>query len=164
MSRSLWLLLIAFFGFDRLAKGWALSHLRPFQEGPGFTVEIFGVAFKAFLRLVTNQGAAWGVFSNCPRLLTLIRIFMIVGIFYCVFQSKNLSKTARFWWLAIAVLATSNLLDVFFYGHIVDMIALGFDRWEFAVFNPADAVISMAWAVLFSLQFCPFKTTRRRIN
>ncbi len=136
-----------------MAKGWVLAHLTVGRAGPEWSIDLLGLTLKASLQLVTNQGAAWGLFSDNPKQLLIIRICLISAILYCVCRTKNLTKAARFSWLCIAVLAFSNLLDVFIYGHIIDMISLRFDRWEFAVFNPADAAISIAWLALFAMQF-----------
>lgn len=162
MNRSLWLALLGFFSLDRIAKGWALLHLDPDRLGPSWSFEILGLKCRASLQLVFNQGAAWGFFSDSPKQLLLIRICLISAICYCVWRSQNLKKAARFSWLCIAILALSNLLDVFLYGHIIDMISLRFDQWDFAVFNPADAVISIAWLALFTMQVAPKKSLNRR--
>jgi signal peptidase II len=99
-----------------------------------------------YARLVhwTNTGAAFGMFQHLGGLFTILAFIVSLAILYYFPQVP-----ARDWPLRLALAmqlggAVGNLIDRLTIGSVVDFISLG----NFAVFNVADASISIGAAVL----------------
>lgn len=143
----LWVLcLLALLGVDIFSKQWALSHI-PFihwyEPYPFHGLGIFqwkGITFS--LNLVTNMGAAWGMFSGYPGVLFALRIFLICGlVIFLVFFNKH--KRASFPLWLIVVGALGNGLDYCRYGCVIDLFHFTFWGFSFPVFNVADSYITL---------------------
>jgi signal peptidase II len=99
-----------------------------------------------YVRLVhwTNTGAAFGMFQQMGGLFTILAFIVSLAILYYFPQVP-----ARDWPLRLALAmqlggAVGNLIDRLTIGSVVDFISVG----NFAVFNVADASISIGAAVL----------------
>jgi signal peptidase II len=98
----------------------------------------------ARIRYWYNSGAAFGLFQNGNLVFTTLAIVVAGAILYF------LPRTSRKdWWLRLALAlqfsgAIGNLVDRLQFGHVTDFISVG----NFAIFNIADASISVGVAVL----------------
>jgi len=91
-----------------------------------------------------NTGAAFGTFQDASTILTVLAFIVIAAIIY--YYPK---VDPNDWTLRIAMSmqlggALGNLIDRLTIGHVTDFISIG----NFAVFNVADASISVGAAVL----------------
>ena len=91
-----------------------------------------------------NTGAAFGMFKDASMILTVLAFIVIAAIIYYYPQVDQSD-----WSLRIAMSmqlggAIGNLTDRLRIGHVTDFISVG----NFAVFNVADASISVGAAVL----------------
>lgn len=140
-------------GADAKTKALALLKLQeavspdfPYGGKAIFHNFLSGIDFS--LNLVANKGAAWGVFSNYPKLLTYVRMGIVLFLLTRIFKtSLCLSKR-----LALSVIcagATGNILDHYKYGYVVDMFHFSFWSYDFPVFNLADAAIFIGTVCLF---------------
>ena len=91
-----------------------------------------------------NSGAAFGMFKDASTILTVLAFVVIAAIIYYYPQVDQ-----NDWSLRIAMSmqlggASGNLTDRLMIGHVTDFISVG----NFAVFNVADASISVGAAVL----------------
>jgi signal peptidase II len=92
-----------------------------------------------------NTGAAFGMFKDGSMVFTVLAFIVIGLILYYYPQVESAD-----WSLRIAMSmqlggATGNLIDRLTIGHVTDWISIG----NFAVFNVADASISVGAAILF---------------
>jgi signal peptidase II len=92
----------------------------------------------------TNTGAAFGMFQNLGGLFTILAVFVSLAILYYFPQVPR-----QDWPLRLALVlqlggAVGNLIDRLTIGSVTDFISVG----NFAVFNLADASISVGAAVL----------------
>jgi signal peptidase II len=98
----------------------------------------------ARIRYWYNSGAAFGIFQNGNTVFKILAILVAGAILY------YLPRTSRKdWWLRLALSlqlsgALGNLIDRFQFGHVTDFISVG----TFAIFNVADASISVGVAIL----------------
>ena len=98
----------------------------------------------ARIRYWYNSGAAFGLFQNGNLVFTILAIIVICMIIY------YFPKISRHdWWLRIAMImqisgAAGNLIERLQYQHVTDWISVG----TFAIFNIADASISVGSAIL----------------
>jgi signal peptidase II len=98
----------------------------------------------ARIRYWHNSGAAFGLFQDGNTIFSILAIVVDAFILY-YFPRTPRSE----WWLRLAMSmqfagATGNLIDRFFFQRVTDFISVG----NFAVFNIADASISVGVAVL----------------
>lgn len=98
----------------------------------------------ARVRYWYNSGAAFGIFQNGNPIFASLAVIVACAILYF------LPRTSRKdWWLRLALGlqfsgAIGNLADRLQFGHVTDFISVG----NFAIFNIADASISVGVAVL----------------
>jgi signal peptidase II len=100
--------------------------------------------------LVQNKGAAWGIFSNYPELLTAIAFIALIVI---IASFKKICAGKRVNEIALSLLAggiTGNLFDRIIRGSVVDFLDfyVGDNRWP--AFNIADSAITIS-VMLFLL-------------
>lgn len=91
-----------------------------------------------------NKGAAFGMFQDASSILTVLAFIVIGAIIYYYPQVDKNDWTLR---IAMSMQlggAIGNLTDRLTIGHVTDFISVG----TFAVFNVADASISVGAAVL----------------
>jgi signal peptidase II len=91
-----------------------------------------------------NSGAAFGIFQNGNLVFTILAIVVILLILYFYPRTER-----NDWWLRVAMAmqfsgAAGNLIDRLIYAHVTDFLSIG----RFAIFNVADASISIGVAVL----------------
>ena len=91
-----------------------------------------------------NTGAAFGMFQNLSLVFTILAFVVAIAILY-YFPRVPRSE----WAMRLAMVlqmggAVGNLIDRLTQGTVTDFISLG----KFAVFNVADASISVGTAVL----------------
>jgi signal peptidase II len=99
-----------------------------------------------FARIVhwKNTGAAFGIFQGFGNVFTILAIVVSIAILYYFPQVPRRDWTLR---LAMGMQlggAIGNLIDRLFFGSVTDFISVG----NFAVFNIADASISIGVAIL----------------
>lgn len=117
--------------------------------GVGVFDNFMGIEFS--INHVTNKGAAWGLFADFHSLLFWLRIGLVGGLFtYLLFFNKR-----RDWLMPLILIlagAFGNILDVFLYGHVIDMFHFVFWGYDYPVFNIADAsiCIGIGWMMLNS--------------
>lgn len=130
---------------DQVTKFWAssslpliytTSSLYPYG-GIGVFKDFFGIEFS--LVHATNTGAAWGMFSEQKWPLLFLRIVLILFLLH--YYSRQSSKWIRLCLILIIAGALGNVLDVFIYGHVIDMFHFILFGYDYPVFNVADLSI-----------------------
>lgn len=109
---------------------------------------------------VTNRGGPWGVVSSHHTSLLILRIFAI----FCISIHLLFFNQIKFREIPLCMIiggALGNVLDSFFYGHVIDMIQFVFWGHPFAVFNVADACISIGVGLML-VQACLHKWLSNR--
>jgi len=113
-------------------------------------------ALEPFVRVlhIQNTGAAFGLFKDAGLVFTIIAI--VVSLVIIVYAQR---VPAGHWWMRIALGmqlggALGNLIDRLTFGTVTDFISVG----NFAIFNVADASISLGVAFLAVLMFFESRT------
>jgi len=127
------------FVVDFLSK-YFIVHCLPLGSGKELILFQNFLGIDCSITHAINTGAAWGLFSEMPLMLVIVRLLLIVGlvVFLCFPSSSR-------WRVPIVLIvcgAFGNVLDFFLYGHVVDMIHCIFWGYDYPVFNVADATIS----------------------
>jgi signal peptidase II len=133
---------------DQGTKAWVVTNLSPSFFDP----KIFHIGDYLTLYYIKNNGAAFSLFANNVVLVLLIA--MAIGVIaYLYIRNIN---TAGLWYKLIFGLiiggALSNLIDrVRHGGYVVDFISFNIPQFNFhfAIFNLADAAISVGVVLLF---------------
>lgn len=118
--------------------------------GIGVFKNLAGIEFS--ITHMTNKGAAWGLFGNYQLPLIVLRVGLIIGLsvyLFCYNRDPN-------WRIPLTLIlagALGNVLDFFFYGHVVDMLHFVLWGYDFPVFNIADTAISIGIGLLFLISF-----------
>jgi signal peptidase II len=135
------------FLLDLASKFWTQSHIPLMYAsapvypygGIGIFKDFFGVEFS--LVHATNTGAAWSLFSDHASGLLILRLILITGLIFFLFKEKS-----PYLKLPIGLIiagALGNILDIFFYGHVIDMFYFVFWGYSYPVFNVADSAICL---------------------
>lgn len=133
---------------DQWTKSLVVAHLGPPEFGPQFPL----IGQYLVLRYITNQGAAFNIFTaNGPLLIVLITIAVAVIVYLYL---RMLNSGPLLYKLIFGLIiggAAGNLLDRFTHGSVVDFIWFRIPQanFSFAVFNIADAAISVGVVLLF---------------
>jgi len=112
--------------------------------------DLFGVEIA--LVHATNKGAVSGLFSDYQMPLLLLRCALIVGLLVYL-AIKRPPRQMRVPLVMIVAGAVGNVIDVFFYGHVVDMMLFRFWGWTYPIFNIADSLICIGVVWLLILSF-----------
>lgn len=109
---------------------------------------------------VENRGAAFGIFAGQKILLTVLPIFIIIGLtYYYTKLTKSLSdKLTKVSIVLIISGAIGNLIDRIFKGYVVDMFHFSF--FEFPVFNFADILVVTGAILIIISTFIAEKETK----
>ena len=141
-SLTLFLLVLA---VDQISKSLALSSL-----SLHYSISLFETSFLSFYwTLVTNTGAAWGMFAFSPHILLFVRAVVILLLL--IFWMKSQRSLVRLCIAAIIGGAISNIIDFFYRGAVIDFIHVRIISYDYPVFNIADSVIFVSTVVLI---FC----------
>ena len=153
--KTILLLAAAVLALDQAAK---LAALRAFADGGSLSV----VPGLFDLRLVLNDGAAWGILAGRQWLLVLVSAAML-ALLAAERRALLATRLSRF---AAALLAggiLGNLVDRLRTGLVVDFVSVHWrDAWTFPTFNLADSAICIGVALLvLSSLLAPCSRTRR---
>jgi signal peptidase II len=114
----------------------------PFQE----IVSI--LPFTALFR-TWNEGIAFSFLSGLGSWGLVTIAFIVVALVIWLWASSPSNRLWLDWGYAMIIGgAIGNLVDRMFYGHVVDVFLFHYGQWSFAVFNIADAFISIGVGVI----------------
>jgi signal peptidase II len=106
------------------------------------------VPFLALYRTY-NTGVAFSMFSWIgDKGLIVLSLAVIAFVLYLAVRSNPRDFIARVGFALIISGAIGNLIDRSLHGHVIDYILFHTPVWSFAVFNLADAFISVGAAAV----------------
>ena len=113
------------------------------ETGLAFQEKIDLLPFLALYRTY-NTGIAFSMFSSFGDTgLVVIAALVVAFVLYLATRTPTAHVLARIGFALIVGGALGNLLDRVTYGHVIDYILFHTQTWSFAVFNLADACISV---------------------
>lgn len=128
-----------------VALAAALDQLvRHFVEtGMDYHSQIDILPFFALLR-THNTGIAFSMFGNLgPVSLSVLTLCVSAFVIFLWYKTPRADRIARFGFALILGGALGNLIDRLALGHVVDYFLFHTPVWSFAVFNLADAFITI---------------------
>jgi signal peptidase II len=135
-------LLAAFLiAIDLMVKNWVETSL-PYQE------PVPVLPFLSWYR-TWNEGIAFSFLSFLDdRLLVALTVVIIIFVVWLWRQTPRKRWLSRIGFAFVIGGAIGNLVDRVFLGHVVDFILVHTPTWSFAIFNLADAFISVGAALI----------------
>lgn len=130
---------------DRLSKLWIAQHL--LFEAPIKVLPVFD------LTLAYNTGAAFSFLNSASGWQNIF--FAVLAAIVSVVLLVALSRMSRKdWWLSVAFSlilggAIGNAWDRLQYHYVIDFLSFHLGDWHFAIFNIADAGITIGALMLF---------------
>ncbi len=108
-----------------------------------------------------NQGIAFSMFWGFDdRALIGLTVIIICFVTWLAYQTPPANWIARLGFTGIIGGAIGNLIDRAVYGHVVDYVLFHTPVWSFAVFNLADAFISVGAALVILAEFLDWRKSR----
>ena len=142
------LIVIIIIGVDQWTKALVVAHLSPFDTGPHINL----IDQYLVLYYIRNYGVAFSLFANSVVLIGLIIIAIGVIVYMYARMVNNGSLAIKLIFGLIIGGALGNIIDrVRHSGYVVDFIAFSIPqiKFYFAIFNIADAAISVGVFLLF---------------
>jgi signal peptidase II len=106
------------------------------------------------IRLIWNQGIAFGLFSfddkNLYNVLSFVILIIIFAIIYMIIKSDGLKKFSL---MLILGGALGNFYDRLAYGAVPDFIDFHINDFHWFIFNIADIFITFGVILLIFLEF-----------
>jgi signal peptidase II len=111
------------------------------------------VPFLALYRTY-NTGVAFSMLSSFGDTgLIVVSLAVIAFVLYLASRSSGTQWLARTGFALVIGGAIGNLIDRAVYGHVIDYILFHTPVWSFAVFNLADAFITVGAAMVLLEEF-----------
>ena len=133
---------------DQWTKAWVVTNLSPPNSGPQISL----IGNYLILYYIRNNGAAFSLLANSLALVLLI----VVAVGIITYLYLRMLNTGSLWYKLIFGLimggALGNLIDRARHsGYVIDFIAFRIPQihFYFAIFNLADAAISVGVFLLF---------------
>lgn len=144
MKRKDWFVVVLFLVvaivLDQLTKFWA-------EGRPEATYGLF-----KFI-LVHNHGAMLGLFSELPAVLRVVTLSTSGVFILCIYSLIQYMIPGRLMSLRLSLSILvggilGNVLDRIFYGYVVDFIAITYNGWHSAIWNVADMIQWVGYALM----------------
>ena len=159
-KRALYLLILfaVIIALDQGSKAWIFAyryHYGLFKlvypyGGIGVFENILGIDFS--INYVTNEGAAWGLFSHYRWVIFGIRSLLILVLSSFLFF-YNRDKLLELPIVMILGGAIGNMIDVISHGYVIDMFKFILWGYAYPVFNVADAFVCIGVTLWVALAF-----------
>jgi len=110
-----------------------------------------------------NTGIAFSMLSSFGDTgLIVMSLVVIAFVLYLALRSTDEQRLARLGFALVIGGAIGNLIDRAVYGHVIDYVLFHTPVWSFAVFNLADAFITVGAAAVILDEFLAWRRERRR--
>jgi signal peptidase II len=139
---------------DQWVKRLVETHL-PMQE------KIDVLPFLALFRTY-NMGVAFSMFASIGDLgLIAISTAVILFVLYLAARTSSDQIIARTGFALIVGGAIGNIIDRALLGHVIDYVLFHTPVWSFAVFNLADALITVGAVLVIIEELLVWRKARR---
>lgn len=131
------------------------------ETGMDYQQQIDLLPFFALFR-VHNDGIAFSMLSGFgDTALIALTIIVICFVSYLWWSTASTRWISRFGFALIIGGAIGNLIDRSLHGYVIDYFLFHLPSWSFAVFNLADAYISVGAALVVIEEFFEWLRDRR---
>ena len=110
-----------------------------------------------------NTGIAFSMLDDFGSVGLLVVTVAVMGfVAFIAARPDPAQRFARFGFALIIGGALGNLVDRVWHGHVVDYILFHLPSWSFAIFNLADAFITIGAGLVILDEFLAWRRGRRR--
>ena len=142
------LLVFSIFLLDRLSKIYVIYLDKKFLGSELLSSKFLNI------RLIWNEGIAFGLFSfgekTLYNILTILILVIILAIGFMIIKSKGFKKYSL---LMILAGGLGNVFDRIFYKAVPDFIDFHVGNFHWFIFNVADIFITIGIIFLIILEF-----------
>lgn len=136
LRTTLFTFVLALVALDQISK-YAVENSLPFQQA----VNVISY-FSLFRTYNTGIAFSWLNWAGNTGLIVLAMVVLAL-VLYLWSKVRDDKQLAHIGFALIVGGAIGNLLDRLYQGHVIDFLLLHTQTWAFAVFNLADAFITM---------------------
>ena len=112
-----------------------------------------------------NTGIAFSMLSSLGDTgLIVVALAVVAFVLYLAARTAPGQMLSRIGFALIVGGALGNLIDRAVYGHVIDYILFHTPVWSFAVFNLADAFISVGAALVVLDEFVAWRRQSRAVD
>lgn len=123
-------------------------------------VQVPVLPFLALFR-THNTGIAFSMFSDLGSVGLIVLTLGVVGIVtWIALRTDENQRLARLGFALIVGGALGNLIDRVWHGYVIDYVLFHLPTWSFAIFNLADAFISVGAALVILQEFILWRRSR----
>lgn len=123
-------------------------------------VQVDVLPFLALFR-THNTGIAFSMFSDLSGVALIVLTLGVVGVVtWIALRTDEDHRLARLGFALIVGGALGNLIDRVWHGYVIDYILFHLPTWSFAIFNLADAFISVGAALVILQEFIVWRRSR----
>lgn len=120
------------------------------------------IPFLALYRTY-NIGVAFSMFSSSgDTVLIIVSLVVIAFMLYLASKSTREQWVARVGFALVVGGAIGNVIDRAVFGHVIDYILFHTPVWSFAVFNLADAFITVGAGLVLLDEFLGWRRQRAK--
>ncbi|PRD43369.1 signal peptidase II [Phyllobacterium phragmitis] len=156
MKKSIFLnLLVVIFAViaDQIVKYWV-------ETGMDYHQQIGILPFLALFR-THNDGIAFSMLSSMGGAGLIVMTLIVIGfVLYLWWTSSPERRIARFGFALIIGGALGNLIDRSLHGYVIDYVLFHTATWSFAVFNLADAFITIGAGLIILDELIAWRSER----
>ena len=110
-----------------------------------------------------NTGIAFSMLDDLGSVGLIAVTLAVIGfVVWIAARSDPDQRLARFGFALIVGGALGNLIDRVWHGYVVDYILFHLPSWSFAIFNLADAFITVGAGLVILDEFLAWRRGRRR--
>lgn len=142
---------------DQAIKAWVVANMAYGEQWP----------LMPFLSLLhaRNTGVAFSMFSGGSTLFLVGLPILIMGLIaYMLYKTEAREIYSRIGFVMILGGAIGNVIDRATLGYVVDYVYFHTPVWSFAIFNFADAMISIGVACVLLQEFILWRQSRHDIS
>lgn len=108
-----------------------------------------------------NTGIAFSFMDNLsPVTLVIIAFGVVLIMLFLWWQARGDGLLPALGYGMILGGAVGNIIDRTLYGHVIDYVLVHWGQWSFAVFNLADAALSVGVVTILLSGFVPARISR----
>ncbi|MGQ3036815.1 MAG: signal peptidase II, partial [Neoaquamicrobium sediminum] len=123
-------------------------------------VQVDVLPFLALFR-THNTGIAFSMFSDLSGVALIVLTLAVVGLVtWIALRTEEDQRLARLGFALIVGGALGNLIDRVWHGYVIDYVLFHLPTWSFAIFNLADAFISVGAALVILQEFIVWRRSR----
>ena len=130
------------------------------ETGLDMHVQVDVLPFLALFR-THNTGIAFSMFSDIGAVGLIVATLAVVALVaWIAARTDPAQRIARLGFALIIGGALGNLIDRVWHGYVIDYVLFHLPNWSFAIFNLADAFITIGAGLVILDEFLAWRRSR----